>query len=87
MHKWEDVKIILLDGEELSLPNSYFKMRGDAMFCIENDQGEGNCIPIDNISSICLKGRTSNKGKLSSNNTKLFKEDKKKKGFFSILKK
>lgn len=56
MRKWNDVKIVLLNGDKISLTNCYFKMRAESLFCIENENGEGNCIPVDNISNICLNG-------------------------------
>lgn len=87
MRKWDAVKIVLLDGKEFFFANSYFKMRGESMFCIENDQGEGNCIPVDKISIICLKGKSLNKEQQPSNNKESLEENEKKKGFFSILKK
>ncbi len=87
MRKWTDVKIVLHNGKEISLTDSYFKMRGESMFCIENDQGEGNCIPVDNISTICLKGKSLNKEQQPSNNKESLEEKEKKTGFLSIFKK
>jgi hypothetical protein len=85
MRKWDEVKIVLMNGKEMSLPNSYFKMRTEDMFCIENDLGEGNCIPVDNISSICLKGSSSIVEQPLSTKKDSSDLDNKKRGLFSKL--
>lgn len=82
MKKWDKIKVSLITGKEMLLENSYFKIREERMFCIENDSGEGHCIPVDNISNICLIGDSSNAKHLSSNGEKTL-ENKSKKRFFS----
>ena len=84
MRKWDNVEIILSDGKEISLRNSSFKMRGETMFCIENDEGEGNCIPTDNIHSICLRSSSSVK-KNSSNGSESSEEVKKKRKLSNLF--
>lgn len=85
MRKWDNIQIVLLNGKEMSFPNSFFKMRTEEMFCIENDIGEGNCIPVDNILSIFLKGNSSTEEESSSPKRESPEIEKKKRGFLSRL--
>ena len=85
MRKWDEIQIVLLNGNEMSFLNSFFKMRTEDMFCIENDLGEGNCIPVDNITSVSLKANAPSGEKSSFEKRESPVIEKKKRGFLSRL--